>query len=380
MVNQTETTALPFPSILPTEPPLSTDDRNRTKRLRQSQRNLTQIQQDLDSLVDTMANNPSMLSRASTYWGNISLWQKIVAGTVLVAPTLLLSIIANLIVCLAISAFTLIAYVATSIVLDDHHAHSQHSTQNIKSGVSNLAAGLDAIMGTLEQIGEELAQQIALFERGNEQFSERLTSLQQRNESLCHEIATLQKTIYQLNITETELHQASDSLTQSLTQQSTLLQENQEALSKARIDYERTQKELHEKVEEIALFNTELEKQKAIAQRLRSALSTVTETLHAEGPQKEAMYQQLEKFFTDTETYFSAITERTHKAEQRLIDAQDTVTKLIQEREQRISLTEQEIQRQIAALARKLGLYAEQQAPSPLGECAARAETLSITI
>jgi hypothetical protein len=57
---------------------------------------IQQIKTNLNQLIQAMNHNPSLLSRAASFWNEIPLWQKITAGVVLTVPLLIIGIMANL--------------------------------------------------------------------------------------------------------------------------------------------------------------------------------------------------------------------------------------------------------------------------------------------
>ena len=54
-------------------------DKENLEQIVLTQQQLTKIKDDLNKLIDAMADNPSFLARTATLWGELALWKKIVA-------------------------------------------------------------------------------------------------------------------------------------------------------------------------------------------------------------------------------------------------------------------------------------------------------------
>lgn len=381
MANQSEqTTVVSFPTTVDSENKTTTSPQpERLKKLRNSQVKLTQIQKDLEILIDAMAQNPSILSRASTYWGTIPLWQKIVAGIALIAPSLILGIFVQMIVCFVITAFTLAAYVGASVVLDDHFTHTQHSTKNIKSGVTSLAEGLEVVMLSLEQISDALSEQVTLFTKENEQFGENISELKSRNESLTQQVEKLQETEKKLRLAQAELETTCSSLKKSVSEQTTLLEESQAALNKIKIDYAQNQKELQEKTTELTevqkRFTSEVAKYKKLLETLQSAIEIMAETATKDVGQQEIFHQKLTAFIENKDASFLDICDRICTAERELVTLKDLLEEEANKYLELIKKTEGQLNRlehiqadQSSSLLGIHGIYAQPSISKPLEE------------
>ncbi len=368
MTNQTESaTEVSFPSTEIEESNTAPiKDLERLKKIKGSQSQLTKIQKDLETLIDAMVQNPSILSRAANYWGNLPLWQKIVAGVILTAPPLIIGILAQLIVCFVVTAFFLATYIGTSVVLDDHYTHTKYSTTNIKSGVTNLAEGLDIVMKSLEQISEELSAQIAIFSKENEKFGDNVESLKLRNISLAGEVEKLRETEKKLRQTQIELENACTALKKSVGEQSTLLDQTQTALNKVKIDYQRNQKDLEEKTNQLSelqkQFQSEVTRYEQSLEALQTAVNELAENLVKDPQQQAAFLKKIDDFIKDKDGNFLKIFDGFTTTEKELAALKEQYKKQIAEHEQLVAQTATQVSHLErmgnASLLNAHGLYA----------------------
>ncbi|RUR04618.1 hypothetical protein [Legionella sp. km772] len=337
MPNQSQSTVVAFPTITEDHTDLKPAV-ERLNKIKHSQTQLGKIQKDLEVLIDAMAQNPSMLSRAANYWGKLPLWQKIVAGIIIAAPPLIIGILAQLIVCFVITAFLLASYIGSSVVLDDHYTHTQYSTKNIKTGVTSLAEGLDSVTQTLEQISQDLADQVALFSKVNEQFGGNVESLALRNLALSEEIEKLKETEKKLHRTQTELETACAELKNSVKEQTALLEETQAALNKIRIDFARNQNELEEKNKQLSelqkQFKVEVTRYEQVLETLQTAIAELAENILKSPKEQQAFYDKVQQFIQTKDANFLQIFERFNNAEKELTALKEKYKGLIDEYEQ----------------------------------------------
>lgn len=371
MPNQTQSaTVVEFPSARE-EHSAITPSIERLKKLKKSQSQLGKIQQDLEVLIDAMAQNPSILSRAANYWGKLPLWQKIIAGLIIAAPPLIIGIITQLIVCYVITAFFLASYIGSSVILDDHYSHTQHSTKNIKSGVTSLAEGLDSVTQSLEQISQDLADQVNLFSKENGKFGDNVEALSLRNMALKQEVEKLKETEKKLRQTQNELELTCNELKKSIKDQTALLDETQAALNKARIDYEKNQKDLEkankqlgEIQEKFAETTNHYEK---VLEALRTAVTELTENTFKEPQHQQAFYNKMQQIIENKDASFIQIFDRFSTAESELIDLKNHYTALIEQYEQLVAKQTSQLARidKTSTLLGDHGFYAPPVTKSP---------------
>lgn len=365
------TTKAQAPTSAPINPSEQPDSR---AFINQTTKDLTQTQKKLGELIDAIANNPSMISRAAAFWGNRPIWQKIILGIVIVTPPLLVGFLAQMIVCFVISAFILSTYVFASVSLDDHHAHNKSNTQGIKSSIFGLADLLEAITAALRDIGDRFSKQIRLFEHENEQMSHSVCELKTHNETLSVQIDELKTTEQRLAQT-VEAHEASSSALQaSARSQSALLEENQLLLTQARTDYQRVEAELQQRIEELTQlkleFSSEIETYKNNGLVLQDALNTCLQCIGTDEQTQHSFNERLTLFIANKEVGFLSIQQRLISAEQRLAETQKQYDMLLNQYEAQLSVGEAQMRRlqdirfeQSAAAASEQGIYARPPAP-----------------
>ncbi|MGL5741373.1 MAG: hypothetical protein ACRCXC_01900 [Legionella sp.] len=97
-----------------------------------TQEQLSQVKKSLGAIVNSLQENPSLISRAAKFWGELPLWQIIVGGVVISGPTLVIGAAAHIGFLVTISGVSVIAYTTSGIVLDDHHYHTQSIAIKLK--------------------------------------------------------------------------------------------------------------------------------------------------------------------------------------------------------------------------------------------------------
>jgi hypothetical protein len=91
------------------------------KLIVETQGQMSDVKRNLGTIVDTMAANPSMISRASASWGEIPLYVKIVGGVALVAAPFAATVVTGgLAIPAVVSGVSAVTYTSGAIILDDH--------------------------------------------------------------------------------------------------------------------------------------------------------------------------------------------------------------------------------------------------------------------
>ncbi|MDI1351538.1 MAG: hypothetical protein PSV35_02035 [bacterium] len=343
-----------------------------------SKKELSQIQQNLDDLLHAMSQNPSMLARAATYWGTIPVWQKVLGGVVLIAPTFVIGIAAQIAVLFALSIFTLITYVSGSVVLDDHHIHNINTTKNLRIGVLNLAEALETVINTLEKISEQLAKHLDEFAQENKKLNVSIKALNNLNKNLAQEIDELKETAKKLHHTEKALQKTCFTLKNSILEQTNLLEETQADLKRVQADYEANQQLLKEKISELDKVNTKLnidiEQHKKIGQTLQVLVTSLMETMSGDEAQRHAFKEKLDVFVTDKEASFTLIVDRICEAEKELVKVKEQLKQTTSRYDELVNRAEGQIERleklprakhamRVAGALNHLGVFTQ---PQPL--------------
>lgn len=317
-----------------------------------TQKQLAKIKEDLNKIIDAMALNPSFFSRAAQFWGELPLWQKIIAGIILIVPVFIISIAAHTITLLAISIFTLITYTASSILLDNHHSQNVCNTEHLKTSISSLANALGTVIMSLDTLREQLALEINKFQKENAQLTANISLLREEINTLISRSAQLMDTEQKLREIQGVLEKTILTFKNSAQEQSELLIKNKIELEKVTQDYEKNQTQLTKKTLELNQVKVEMglaiEKAKTVVITLQGAVHALSNTLITDGKQRVSFQQRLNEFLTNNEESFDKVAERICDAERKLLLVKeelqlsnDRYTELLQRAEKQIERLEQ---------------------------------------
>ncbi|MFJ1268572.1 hypothetical protein ACD661_08410 [Legionella lytica] len=280
------------------------------------------IRESLVVIIKSMEKNPSMLSRAADFWGELPLWQKIMGGLTVTVPTLILGLVANVGFLLALCGITTLAYAGGGIMLDDHHNHTVNITDSLTKGVLGLTNLLEMTITALDKIRQQLAEQV-------EKFSQENTTLHNNNEKLTEALTLLNIKILATEAVVESLTQTKESLELAITflkeqmqEKIRLLSNNQQQLQQITEDYQASQQRLESKIAEFALmkskFELDLEKMKKTALTLQDTVDHLVETVIVGEKQQEEFKGRLDSFFDTEGKKFNSIAERIGETEQKL--------------------------------------------------------------
>ncbi|BCA94836.1 membrane protein [Legionella antarctica] len=314
-----------------------------------SQKELDQIKENLNRMIEAMAHNPSFLSRAAAYWGELPLWQKIVAGIVLVVPTFVISLVAHIAVIFTFSLFTLFTYTASSILLDNHHHLNIDRTEHLKAGINSLADTLGLIILSLDKIREQLAVEIEHFQKENEKLDLNIDELKAQIQELSEQSMLFEETERGLRETNGDLVTLTESLKDSVKEHTRLLENCKEQLRQMQQNYEKAQFNLTEKVAELNQvklgMSEEIERVKGIAGTLQGTVQTLSTTLLLDETQQQAFKEKLESFINNKETSFHQIAERICEAERQLAIVKEEYERLNEQYQQLLERGKTQIDR-----------------------------------
>ncbi|KTC84860.1 LegC2/C7 family Dot/Icm T4SS effector [Legionella brunensis] len=314
-----ELNVLEKPSLEPNTLPTQPDD---LAQIAISQQQLGQIKQSLGTIIDTMQQNDSLISRAANFWGELPLWQKIVGGIVLTVPTLAAGIAAHVGILLAISGVTVIAYTASGIVLDDHHTCNKNIADRLKQGIFSLADILEITIAALDKIRENLAKEIDRFRDENKRLTNTVDELGYQVESLSNQVELLIATEELLRKSKDELEHTTEQLQKTVQDNDKLLKANHDELTQVKKEYATNRTQLSEKVKELAEVRTsmslEIQKTKLIAATLKGTVDTLSDTVIEDSEQRKGFQERLETFLKDEKSSFASIADRICKTETEL--------------------------------------------------------------
>ena len=237
-------------------------------------------------------------------------------------PVLIIGIVANIAVLIAISIFTLLDFVATSIALDNHHSHNVSSTKQLKAGIASIVDTLGVVIQSLGLLTRQLAQSIDEFQQENKQLTAHIDALSKQITKLSTQVSLLMTTEQQLRNTADELEQTITTLKTSAVEQTELLEKTQKKLEQVTHDYEQNTNLLSEKIIELNTvkyeMGLEVEQAKNVGLVLQAAVDTLSNSVILDTTQRLTFHEKLNEFLTNKEASFDLIAERIFKAEREL--------------------------------------------------------------
>lgn len=290
--------------------------------LHSTKQELDALQKSLDSMIDMMSKNHSVLTQAASYWSELPLWQKIIAGILLSAPCFVIGIMANIAVLITISIFALITYIASALLLDNHHNHSQKATGDLKKMVKSMAGVLMKIIEKLGALNAQIKEQINDFAQENETLAHNLSVLSEQVTHLNELTEQLKEDVLALHATKEELELTAITLTHSVKEHSEILQTNQMQIERVQNDLKLSQTQLSEKISELHHVKVEMtisnDQLKAMVGVLNGTIETLSETVIGDEEQRASFQERLKQFLSDKEASFDLVAKRICEAERKL--------------------------------------------------------------
>lgn len=342
MTTKIPTETNPTQTAVPAEP-------ERLQKIKTTHQQLTQLQKDFQDAIDSFAENPSALARLSTYWAKIPLWQKISSGLAVFVPLILLSITLHLAVLFALSLFATLVYSVGSYLLTDNHQHSEHSTSQFKTIISNFSNLLANLIDLIDALHEQFKAEI-------EKLAEQNTNLTNNVSRLDGEITQLTNQIAVLSTTEKELRAVSDGLNQTLNDlrstsetQSALHQQTLAQLNEVQLQYEQNHKLLSDRIDELETLRDELESDlktaKQVGHTLSDTLANFTGVLKLNKTQNEFFLEKLHAFIDEEKPRFEQITTMMEETQKKLSGTADKMEVCVETHEHMLQYQESIIQK-----------------------------------
>lgn len=322
------------------------------KKITSVKEDLLKVKGTLVAIVDTMADDPSMITRWSKSWGELPLWQKILGGVALSGPAVAAGLFAHVAALMVIGGVTGVAYTASGIILDDHHIHNVNIAQRLKQGVSDLADLLMLTINALEKIANDLKVEIEKFAFENTKLADNVNELRSEVESLTNQVELFMKTQDLLRETRDDLEKTADSLKNSVAEQTELLNKNEILLQQVKSDYEKNEQQLSAKIAELMAvrkaMDLEVERAKLVANTLEGTVLSLTGTVIKDGAQRAQFQENLDLFLKDKEGGFDKVATRICEAEaeleqvkKQLSDSTDRYKELLDRQEEQVTRLEQ---------------------------------------
>ncbi len=326
-----------------------------------TQEHLSQVKKSLGAIVDSLQENPSLISRAAAFWGELPLWQRIVGGVAISGPTLIIGAAAHIGFLVTISGVSVLAYTTSGIVLDDHHYHTKNIAQKLKEGIFGVAEILELTIGALDSIRKKLAAEIDKFKEENEKLAKNITRLNEEVETLSAQVEVYIETEKLLRKNKDDLEKIASSLKLDLEKQSVQFDANQKELEKVRELHSRSLLLLSQKTAELGevrkSMGVEVEKAKSIASTLESTVKILTSTAISDSSQRQTFHEKLDAFLMDKTTSFDQVAERMSKTETELSEVKNELKASTERFNKLLELQEKLIQR-LQGLDRRVELSA----------------------
>ncbi|WP_419420831.1 LegC2/C7 family Dot/Icm T4SS effector [Legionella sp. D16C41] len=299
------------------------DKEDKLQQINFTQNQLKQMKEELDKMIEAFAQNTSLLSRAAKFWGQLPWWQKVIAGSIVIVPLFVVSILTHIVALFIISFFTLFTYVASSLLLDNHHKQSQNDKDNLKKGILNLADTLGIVIESLEKLRSELAHEISKFKKENKHLTALVEQLSQEVEQLHLQVSHLVNVEKQLTLTKDELHNTSTNFANAVEEHTKLLAKNKLQLEKTIKDYEESQVQLSAKIFELDEVKTkmglELDQANNVALTLQGTIDNLINTVIPETENQRLIFQErLQEFLADRKKGFEQMNEHVTETNNKL--------------------------------------------------------------
>ena len=263
-----------------------------------TQSQLSEVKKHLNAMIDAMHDRPSLLTRASIFWGELPTWLKIVSGIVFFGSIITIGVFAHIIAMVVVGSITAVGFIASSLLLDDHYDTTLRSIDHLKEGVFGLANVLELTINALDNIRLQLTIEIEYFTQENKRFAE-------LNCNLHREIDVLSGHLEQLSMTNEALA------------------DTQRKLAEVTKAYENINTLFATNVAELAdvknSMGLEIEKQSKISVVLHGAVDALVKTVIVDENNRGEFQAKLDKFLSDSTTSFDQIAERICQAEKDLV-------------------------------------------------------------
>ncbi|KTD68161.1 MULTISPECIES: LegC2/C7 family Dot/Icm T4SS effector [Legionella] len=329
--------------------PATSPDLDSLQSIALTQEHLAQVKKSLGAIVDSLQDNPSLISRAAAFWGELPLWQRIVGGVALSGPTLIIGAAAHIGFLVTISGVSALAYTTSGIVLDDHHYHTKNIAQKLKEGIFGVAEILELTIGALDSIRKKLAAEIDKFKQENEKLAQNITRLNEEVETLSAQVEVYVETEKLLRKTVEKLESTALSFKQDIEKQSEQFQATQRELAKAKDEHSQSLILLSQKTSELSEVRSsmgiELEKAKRIADSLKGTVKILSNTAINDSSQRQAFQEKLNTFLTDKTASFDDVAERITKAESELSVVKSELKASTERFNKLLELQEQQLKR-----------------------------------
>lgn len=336
-----------------TKPPETT-----TEQLQDTQQKLASVKEDLNNIIDAITNNQSMVSMAANYWGGLGTWQKVAGGIMITIPTIATGLFISVGALVTLS----VSMTATGLILEDHYQHNASLVERLKKGILSMADVLELTINALSLIEAQFAREIKAFQTENELLKNNVQSLTDEMHSLKAQLEVFAQTSVILKDSISNLEEEITKITANSQGQEAVLAKTQQELLKVKNEYEVSQHQLSDKVQEIAQVKLSLQTELTKANKTVKILQQTVTNFTSSVTQRSNLNEQLDLLCKGQENLEKATTNLS-KTEQELKAVKDQLEERNQE--YKALLAQQQAQsEQLDGIMKKLASNNYQHIPS----------------
>ena len=194
-----------FPGLLQTSfIPMALGEMDGFVQIGTVKKEMSSIKTNMDGILDALKEQDSFLNRIATFWGEQSTWSKILVGTLVFAPVVLIGVVAAILDLIVLGVVGAALYMACSVALDNHYTMNQLN-HGLRKGISSLGGLLQTTVGALDDIDAHLRADIDRLKEQNTALAQSLHQLRADVVSLKKELLDLETIKEKLRVTEVRL-------------------------------------------------------------------------------------------------------------------------------------------------------------------------------
>ncbi|WP_428412050.1 LegC2/C7 family Dot/Icm T4SS effector, partial [Legionella sp.] len=266
---------------------------------------LIQVRNSLDAIIDSLEQNPSILTSITKYWGSLSLWEKIFGGILVTTPTLVIGVAANVGFLITLSGLSAGAYITSGVVFEDHYENTKIITEKLKKGVFEIADVLVLTIQSLDIIRQKLASEVEKFQQENTRLTLNINKLSDETYDLSVQIESYMITEKHLRQNKEQLELRAEELKKDLVLNQQQYETTANEIEALKQQHERCTQLLTLQIDELTVkrkeLEDELEKTRKLTSTLQVAVQTLSSTVINDAQQRDAFQKRLEYFVKNKE-------------------------------------------------------------------------------
>ncbi|MGQ3889983.1 hypothetical protein ACQUW5_13250 [Legionella sp. CNM-1927-20] len=266
---------------------------------------LEKLKTDFDKLINTFAENSSLFSRVAIFWGKLAAWQKVVLGTVLIAPMFIAALMLHLIPLLVVSLSVLFMFTVSCFFLNNHYKHCEKDKEKLRQGFLSFATIISEVITSLNKLHSQLWLEIEKIHQERQILSDQLIKLHKEMNGMKEQVISLSKAKEELHTTQNQLECLVEELSLRVQEQANLLEQYSLKLEQITLSTELRQAELSLQIAQLNQTNEtlelELKKAKQVTNILQGSLQVLSGTIITDKEQRTYFQQRLQEFVTNEE-------------------------------------------------------------------------------